>query len=164
MRRWADRHGFQPDPGSVLLVREPDRVARTDVRIRPMAATDHDAVVALHEAAFPGTHTTGPALVVADDPRLVIEIDGAVAGYVAYEVQSDNTGYIDFLAVDPAVRSHGLGGALVDHACVDLFGRGVRHAHLTVREANAAARALYARLGFVEERVVRPYRRGFTLP
>jgi ribosomal protein S18 acetylase RimI-like enzyme len=37
------------------------------------------------------------------------------------------------------------------------------HAHLTVRSANDAARRLYASLGFTEERVLVPMRRGFTL-
>ena len=32
------------------------------------------------------------------------------------------------------------------------------------REANAPARALYARLGFVEELTLVPLRKGFTLP
>ena len=35
--------------------------------------------------------------------------------------------------------------------------------HLTVRENDHGARALYTGLGFEEERVVRPLRKGFTL-
>jgi hypothetical protein len=37
------------------------------------------------------------------------------------------------------------------------------HAHLTVRLGNVAARRLCGSLGFTEERVLVPMRRGFTL-
>ncbi len=160
---WAARHGFEPDPASVLLRRERS-VAATDPRVRPMATGDEAAIEALHTAAFPGTHTTAEALVASTEPRLVIDVGGRVVGYVACEHQSDGSGYIDFLAVEPGHRGQGLGRALVDHACHDLFAAGASYAHLTVREDNPAARALYASLGFVEERLARPYRIGFRLP
>ncbi|MEM7285140.1 MAG: hypothetical protein AAF480_02220 [Actinomycetota bacterium] len=53
---WAARHGFAADPGSVLLRRDPAPLA-ADERVRPMAAADHEAVMALHDHAFPGTPT-----------------------------------------------------------------------------------------------------------
>ena len=133
-------------------------------RIRALAAADHEVVQALHADAFPGTHTTPAALVAAEHPRLVVEVGGAVLGYVAYEIQSDGSGYVDYLAVAPAARGRGLGGLLVADACRRLFAGGATFVHLTVREDNATARALYRRLGFVEERIARPYRRGFRLP
>ena len=160
---WAARHGLAADPGSVLLRREPTPAA-VDDRVRPMADADHDAVMALHDLAFPGTHTPPAMLVASEHPRLVIEDDGRVVGYVAYELQADGSGYIDYLAVDEQLRSRGLGRALVSTATADLVERGVTYAHLTVRAANGAARALYASLGFVEERIAIPYRKGFTLP
>lgn len=162
VRAWCGRHGLEPETASVLLRRD-QRQAVTDDRIRPLAEPDHEAVKALHDDAFPGTHTTPDALVVSDHPRLVIEVDGAVGGYVAYEMQSDGSGYIDYLAVDQALRGHGLGGALVDHACREMFDTGATFIHLTVREDNPSARALYARVGFDEERLARPFRRGFKL-
>ncbi|MEM7285141.1 MAG: GNAT family N-acetyltransferase [Actinomycetota bacterium] len=94
----------------------------------------------------------------------MIDVDGAVVGYVAYEMQADGSGYIDYLAVDETLRGRGLGRALVSTATADLVTSGATHAHLTVREANAAARALYASLDYEEERIAIPYRRGFTLP
>lgn len=163
MRAWAHRRGFHADPGSVLLVRHRGDAAADD-RVRHLAPADHAAVMGLHALAFPGTHTTPAALVASSSPRLVIEVAGAVVGYVAYESQSDGSGYIDYLAVDPARRGDGLGGALVDHACQDLFAAGVSHVHLSVRADNSAARALYTRVGFTEDRVAVPYRLGFALP
>ena len=160
---WADRHGLAADPGSVLLKRE-SAPAAVDERVRPMAEADHDVVMALHDTAFPGTHTPPAMLVASEHPRLVIEDEGSVVGYVAYEMQPDGSGYIDYLAVDESLRSRGLGRALVSTATADLVQRGATYAHLTVREANGAARALYASLGFEEERIAIPYRKGFTLP
>lgn len=160
---WADRQGFTADPGSVLLRREPTP-ATVDPRVRPMAPADHDAVMALHDAAFPGTHTPPAMLVSSEHPRLVIEDRDLVVGYVAYEVQPDGSGYIDYLAVDEGLRGRGLGRALVGTATADLVERGVTYAHLTVREANASARALYSSLDYDEERIAIPYRLGFTLP
>lgn len=170
MRRWCRRHGFHPDPASVLLRREPGpgdpppRDRPTGLAVRPLTEADHPAVMALHELAFPGTHTTPGALVVSEHPRTVAEIDGSVAGYVAYEMQSDGSGYIDYVAVDEARRGNRLGGALVEHACEHLFGDGAAFVHLTVTEGNGPARAMYRRLGFVEDRLARPYRLGFRLP
>ncbi|MGI9595512.1 MAG: GNAT family N-acetyltransferase [Acidimicrobiales bacterium] len=162
VRRWCDRHRLEANTASVLLQRPPTP-AVVDPRIRPLADGDHQAVGVLHDLAFPGTHTTAAALVESDHPRLLIELDGRVVGYVAFELQSDGSGYIDYLAVDDAHRGAGLGRALVDHACHDMFAAGATYAHLTVREDNPAARALYSRLGFVEERLARPYRLGFDL-
>lgn len=169
MRRWCRRHGFHSDPASVLLRREPGPGDASTGRrpvgmaVRPLTEGDHRAVMALHELAFPGTHTPPGALVASDHPRAVAESDGSVLGYVAYEMHSDGSGYIDYLAVDVGRRSRGIGGGLVDYACRQLFDTGATSVHLTVREDNGPARALYRRLGFVEERLARPYRRGFRL-
>ncbi|MGI9607089.1 MAG: GNAT family N-acetyltransferase [Acidimicrobiales bacterium] len=159
---WAGRHGFQLDPGSVLLRRQPTPVM-IDARVRPLSPADHATVMALHEGAFPDTHLTPQGLVESDHPRLVIDDGDGVIGYVAYELQSDGSGYIDFLAVVADHRGDGHGRALVASAVGDLIDRGATSAHLTVRETNEAARALYASLAFVEERIARPYRKGFSL-
>ena len=175
---WCARHGMEPETASVLLRRNPGPVT-ADPRVRllrtagstpdsdtgPAAdgARDREAVQALHDVAFPGTHSTAEALVASTHPRLVIDVDGQVAGYVAFEMQSDGSGYIDYIAVTEHQQGQGLGGALVETASKQMFDAGVTHVHLTVREDNAAARALYARLGFIEERLARPYRRGFRL-
>ena len=51
--------------------------------------------------------------------------------------------------VRPLARGGGVGDALVVAVLADAAARGHRHVVLDVREANAAARALYARHGFV---------------
>jgi len=108
--RWCARHELIANEGSVLLtLRDRPDVASNGVSVRPVDVTDHEVVSALHDATFPGTHTTARALLSASKPRAVIERNGTVVGYVAYEVQPDNSGYIDYLAVDPNQRGTGLG-------------------------------------------------------
>ena len=166
---WALDHGFHLDPGSAVLGLE--RViaapAVSDVGIvRPATAQD-GRFVELHDELFAGTHTTGEGLLAGADTdhiRLVLEVDHTVVGYVAVEVQPDGGGYIDYLGVDPAHRRRGFGLTLVRAGVGALVDRGCERFGLTVREANPGARALYAALGFVEERVIHPYRKGFELP
>lgn len=125
-----------------------------------------DSVSRLHDELFPGTHTTGTKLVERTDPhhpRLVALLDGEVVGYVAAERQPDGNGYLDFVGVAPSARRRGVGAGLVRAAVATLVDLGCERIHLTVRDDNLGARALYSGLGFVEERVIRPYRRGFTL-
>ena len=165
---WALDHGFHLDPGSAILgldrpLDPPDDVPVGTVRA---ATTDDVRFVELHDELFAGTHTTGRGLLAATDAdhiRLVLEVDGAVVGYVAVDVQPDGGGYVDYLGVDPAHRRHGYGLTLVRAGVDALADRGCERFDLTVREANHGARALYVGLGFVEERVVHPYRKGFEL-
>lgn len=120
-------------------------------------------VVALHDRLFPGTHTPGRMLIRSPEPRLVYVEASDVIGYVAAEMQSDGSGYIDYLGVHADHRGRGVGRALVRAVTDHLFELGATSVNLTVRESNAAARALYESLGFIEERVIRPYRKGFSL-
>lgn len=54
------------------------------------------------------------------------------------------------VAVAPEARRRGVGAALVTAACVAALMRGATSMHLEVAEDNAAARALYRRLGYEE--------------
>lgn len=169
---FAARHGFAAEESSVCLVLRPDgdgsapASVADGVSIVPLAPGHHPAVAALHDDLFPGTHSTGRAIVDTEDarserlPRSVAILDGGVVGYVATEHQHDGSLYVDFVGVAPGATRRGIGRALVDAACRDGFARGATFAHLTVRTSNTAARALYRSLGFEEERVLVPYRRG----
>ena len=82
---------------------------------------------------------------------------------MAVERQPDGSGYIDFLGVDPRFRRRGLGAELVRAGVAALAELGCTRCSLTVRDDNEAARRLYAGLGFVDERVIVPYRLGFSI-
>jgi ribosomal protein S18 acetylase RimI-like enzyme len=164
-RSWAGVEGFVQEEGSFVL----DLVGPIDpptASVREITTDDHEVVIGLHEALFPGTHTTGATLVAGHDEthrRLVIESGGAVVGYVAVERQPDGSGYIDFLGVAPSARRKGLGGELVRAGVAELRRMGAATIGLTVREGSTGARDLYVSLGFREERVAVPLRRGFSL-
>lgn len=163
---WAVARGFVADPGSAVLTLD-HVLDPPSLPTRPATAADVDTVGRLHDELFANTHTSGAALVASCDParpRLVAELDGDVAGYVAVERQADGGGYIDFLGVAPTHRRCGIGVELVRAGVVALAEHGCERFHLTVREANTGARALYTGLGFTEERVIHPLRRGFSLP
>ena len=119
--------------------------------IRPMAADDLRAVVALEEEVYPQPWSLGvfrDELRASNRSYLVVTDDGG--GVVAYGglllVEAD--AHITTVAVDPAVRRQRLGTrimlALVDAA----LDSGAKHLTLEVRMSNDAAQHLYDRFGF----------------
>jgi ribosomal protein S18 acetylase RimI-like enzyme len=174
LAEFARRHGFKAEVASVALrcAAAPDLdtirplVSTVGATVATMTPADRSAVAALHDRLFPGTHTTGQRLVDKEADRfhcLVAHTGNAVVGYVAVEEQADGSGYIDFVGVAAEHRRAGLGRVLVAEATNTLFELGSAYVHLTVRETNAPARRLYASLGFSEDAILRPYRKGFTL-
>lgn len=170
MDRFARRHGFVAEEPSAVLGRDlgpelPERSVAT-VPVDDLDAPRRDAVAALHDRLFRNTHTPGEKLVAGGTDRLLVVVENGVpVGYVAVERQEGGEGYLDFLGVAPEAQGRGLGSALVAAACHEMRdGLGCRTTHLTVRVSNAAARRVYANNGFVEERVLVPYRRGFSIP
>ncbi len=80
-------------------------------------------------------------------PFLVATDDRGVAGYVVARHVADE-GEILNLGVEGARRGRGIGRALVSAVLHVLRARGATAVYLEVRQSNAAARHLYARLGF----------------
>lgn len=84
--------------------------------------------------------------------------DSEPVGFVAGRVRSlprhlggVAAGLITEVWVEPVLRGHGLGAAMVEAAMAWFRGQGVRRLELQVVVGNEAARRLYARLGFAEE-------------
>lgn len=162
---FARAHGFHADPASAVLVLDGPVPAGTD-GVAPIAADDHAELAQLHDALFPSAGRTGVRLVEGGDPDRValgIRRAGRLAGYIVVERQADGGGYIDLVGVRPDLRHQGLGRMLVIAGVHWLADRGCAPVSLTVREELRAARALYESVGFVEERTVQPWRKGFTL-
>jgi len=166
LARFAERHGFTADEGSVVL-----RAASLAVEfpvsgaVIEVAGPSEPEAAALHNVVFAGTHSTGEQLFESAGERrdrFVARVGTEVVGYVATEVQHDGSLYIDYVGVAGHVRSQGIGRALVAMAMRARAGEAT-HANLTVRVSNTAARQLYSSLGFVEDLVLVPYRRGFSI-
>ena len=115
-------------------------------------------VKALWEACFPQdpprnrAEAAIPAKLAVDDGLFFVAEgpDGAVQGS-AMAGYDGHRGWLYALAVDPQLRGHGIGRALVEHACAALAGRGCGKVNLQVRDGNDAVAAFYETLGFERE-------------
>lgn len=149
--------------------------ARTDVLVRTVEPV---ATHPLAHGTAPAPSTAGTHVHVADEPdgpwlraflgvkqgaepdlaRAVLT--GSPAQYLTAVVHGEVVGTLrvacteqwaglSCLAVAPDARRNGLGSALTRHGLALAYGHGAHRAFLQVEAANAAAAALYARLGFV---------------
>jgi [ribosomal protein S18]-alanine N-acetyltransferase len=118
--------------------------------MRPACAVDAAALAAIHGAAFPPSEAWGEQAI-----GLQLGLPGvfglidAAGGMVLARIAGDEAEVLT-LAVVPASRRRGLGGALLDETLREIRDRGARVVFLEVSEVNQAARALYAAAGFVE--------------
>lgn len=119
--------------------------------IRDADPADLDTLVGVWRRAVEATHDFLPASEVdelepqarAEIARAAVRVAAGPDGPVGF--LGGTGGEVDLLFVDPAVHGRGAGSALLEDA-------GAHHRMLTldVNEQNAAARAWYARRGFVE--------------
>lgn len=72
-----------------------------------------------------------------------------LAGFVLSRIAADEAEILT-IAIDPGWRKQGLGGQLLSGHLARLAGRRVNALFLEVEDENRAARALYARSGFVQ--------------
>ena len=80
-------------------------------------------------------------------------------GFILMRVVADEAEILT-LAVRPSARGKGLGGELTSEGLARAQAMGAERAFLEVAEDNAAARTLYARLGFTEAGRRRAYYAG----
>lgn len=166
MGDFARAHGFQPGPASAVLVLDGRLPDAPDAAVGPVTPSDRTELRGLHDGLFPQIPAPSDTATDADDPdhaTLGVRRAGRLAGYVVVERQADGGGYIDLVGVRPDLRGRGLGRALVVAGVCWLQARGCGQVSLTVREDLHAARCLYESVGFVEERLLRPWRKGFSL-
>ena len=123
------------------------------VQIVPMNGDHLDEVVELERVCFPDPWSRNMLKeeLENDLAAFLVALDGqgAVAGYAGLQVVLDE-GYVNNVAVRPEYRRQGVASQLLE--VFRRFGEGQGLAFLTleVRDSNQAARALYARHGFVE--------------
>jgi len=90
---------------------------------------------------------------------LVAERDGERAGFAIVlfdlldEVSQRTQAFIAYMAVAPSHRRRGVAMALLEASEEEARRAGLSHVTLMVTEASEPARALYAKAGFLDERV-----------
>ena len=126
------------------------------IQIAPMSAEHIDAIAALEEVCFSAPWSAAALAEQLDNPNAVfyvaLDTNGQVCGYAGIHHVADE-GYIDNVAVNPAVRRQGVARALM--TALDAYGRENRLFRLTleVRVSNTAAIKLYENAGFVRDGV-----------
>ncbi|MFB9069770.1 GNAT family N-acetyltransferase [Citricoccus parietis] len=132
---------------------------REPVRIRLAEPADVGLLEPLHTAEFGAAYATAAQLLSRHHTVVAEDSTGTVLGYAAGSLQDDGQAYVDFTAVVPEARRHGLGRRLVIGLAERLLAAGdPGMLHLTVRESRAAAHALYLSLGMRPDAALRGYR------
>jgi mycothiol synthase len=142
-----------PPPGLELRPFDPHRDSDAWIRCNNRAFVDHpdqgsQTLASLHDTlAEPWVDLAG--FLVADDPDRPGELAGSCWTKVHPAAEADPVlGEIFVVGVDPSHHGHGLGARLVLAGLAHLAQQSTDAAMLYVEHDNAAARALYERLGF----------------
>ena len=124
--------------------------------IRTFQSSDTNAVISLWQACALTRAWNNPALDIQrkcaiDDELFLVavkqeEIVGSVMG--GYE---GHRGWINYLAVDPAIQKQGLGRRLMQAVEERLLARGCPKINLQVREGNTDVIAFYEAIGFKDD-------------
>ncbi len=138
-------------------------VVPAGVDLRPYAAGDDEAIVAVNGRAF-AAHPEQGAMDLADlrrrmnsdwfDPAglFVAERDGLIVGFHWTKIETlpdgERSGEVYVVGIDPAAQGGGLGKALTARGLRHLQDAGVRAVILYVEGDNAPALAVYRNLGF----------------
>jgi ribosomal protein S18 acetylase RimI-like enzyme len=128
--------------------------------IRPYAAADHDAVVALWREVFAGDPPWNDPedvitrkLGVQPDLFLVAHLGERMAGTVLGGFDGVR-GWVHHLAVAPDLRRRGLAGRLMDRVEARLVEMGCAKLNLHVRRSNLEVVAFYESRGYAPDEVV----------
>lgn len=164
-----EREGFAADEWRTLqMVRPlgqpiPAPSLPDGFRVRPAAAADTAALLALHNEIFVGLSKTSSerrALRRSSTYRPALDLvavapDGRLAAYCFGSISRDDgpapsepAGWIERVGVRPAFRRRGLGLGLVLRALHAMRAEGLAWALLTTGAANAVARRLFEGCGF----------------
>ena len=122
------------------------------MNIRQLHDSDLSGVLAIEQYAMTGPWTETQIrseLTAANGVALAAVCDKELCGYVFFRKCPPECELLH-LAVAPAWRRQGVGGALLRHGLRRLAGEGCTVCFLEVRPSNEVARQLYAHAGFIE--------------
>ncbi|GAA5163319.1 GNAT family acetyltransferase [Viridibacterium curvum] len=129
------------------------------MEIRVFRPEDEAAVIALWEACGLTRPWNDPrrdiARKLAVDPELffVGELGGRVVASVMAGYEG-HRGWVNYLAVAPALQGQSLGRQLMAHVETALIERGCPKINLQIRSSNAAVLAFYRSLGYGQDDVI----------
>jgi ribosomal protein S18 acetylase RimI-like enzyme len=129
------------------------------MQIRPFQAADEAAVIALWEESQLTRPWNDPRkdiarkLAVQPELFLVGIEDGKVMASVMAGYEG-HRGWVNYLAVAPALRGRGFARALMAHVETELRARGCPKLSLLVRNTNRDALEFYRRLGYAQDEAV----------
>lgn len=119
--------------------------------IEAVSADSAELLGQLHARAFAKPWSVAEIAKLMENPAVfaILSRNAEPQGFVmAWAAAGDSE--LLTVAVIPEARRKGVGASLVTSACVTALARGSASMHLEVAEDNAAARALYAKLGYEE--------------
>ena len=137
---------------------QPGALGVPQVRLRPMLASDIEAVLAIEQRAYPYPWSLG---IFRDCVRVgytcrVLEIDFVLAGYGVLSIGAGESHLLN-LCVREEFRARGLGRRLLEELLDSAREQGARVCFLEVRPANTGAIRLYQAMGFQQIGVRRGY-------
>ena len=129
-----------------------------DIAIRPMRETDLDDVLSIEREAyeFPWSREIFRDCLRVGYSCRVLEFDGKVSAYGMLQIAAGKSRLLN-LCVRAGLHRRGLGRCLLTFLIDVARSRQTRTVVLEVRPSNAAARRLYASMGFTEVGVSRGY-------
>jgi ribosomal protein S18 acetylase RimI-like enzyme len=160
---FAERHRYgEPKSHAILTFKRADLAGLAPVTLPTLTPPFEGQFAALHDRAFPGTHTPAPALLASGQP-IWVELSGTqLLGYVTLKLRPEHDdAQIDYVAVHEDARGKGVGGRLVA-AALHLAFADERITHMDLVTDNPVARRLYERVGFTLVQDMYSYRRDVS--
>jgi ribosomal protein S18 acetylase RimI-like enzyme len=167
LEAFAARHGFPlTSENAVMTMRREEYrpAAKRQTQIRAYQEDSFEEFETLHKTLFPNAYFTARQMVekIDENHQLFFAMEeGRLLGYHFGKIEPESeSGYVDFIGTDQAARGRGIGADLLV-AGLDwmLSTPSTRKISLTVSAANAPARHLYEKFGFLTARIMRGYRK-----
>ena len=136
-----------------------DEPANEPLALIAMTAAHLDALMAIENAAYAFPWTRGnfiDSIAAGYSGRVLLDARGAMLGYFVAMAGVDEMHLLN-ITVAPAVQSRGHARLMIDALIAQCRERAARSLWLEVRQSNARARAIYARLCFVQQGVRKGY-------